>query len=291
MIAPEQYLVTARSADLDAADVTWIDFVSNKWPAPAAGQTVRVVRDVPGEEPIDGDFMIWRMDAPVPAIRPLQLNPPYLKDTHHGDDQRRIEASRSGDAQTHGREGWSAGAADGDSSAEPPRQPVAAPSGCSLGAEEEGRHFGMTGRPQILPNSPAHDGRQRWRCLTRKVVTPWAPFYASVDFDHEANPVRVQISQPGKIMGAEFGAAIDAISDACTLALQKGGGYVGSVHKSERGDDVPIEIIAVTARSVDGWVNHVAIDWMQRRADLSIQDMLRQIEGAISGLIQEARAT
>jgi hypothetical protein len=79
MAASEEYLVTARSADLDSADVIWIDFVSNVTPRPAPGRIVRVVRDVPGEEPIDGDFMIWRLDAPVPEVRPLQLQTPYLK--------------------------------------------------------------------------------------------------------------------------------------------------------------------------------------------------------------------
>lgn len=148
----------------------------------------------------------------------------------------------------------------------------------------------MTGRATILPDSPAHEGRQRFHALRRKVETPWAPFYPHVDFDHEAKPVAISISQPGKIMGAEFGAAIDAISDACTEALQKGAGYVGTEHLTERGETISIDIITVADKAVDGRVTHIAIDWMQRRSDLSIQDMLRQIEGAITGLIQEARA-
>lgn len=142
----------------------------------------------------------------------------------------------------------------------------------------------MTGRTPIHPDSPAHDGRQRWRCLTRKVVTAWAPFYVSVDFDHEANPVRVHVSQPGKKMGTEFGDVIDAIGEACTEALTEDNAssgpisakfYVKVEHRTDLNADLP---------------TNLRINWRGRTKDLSIQDMLRQIEGAITGLIQEARA-
>lgn len=132
----------------------------------------------------------------------------------------------------------------------------------------------MTGRAQIQPDTPAHDGRQRWRCLTRKVVTAWAPFYANVDFDHEGNPVRVHISQPGKKMGTDFGDVIDAIGEAVTEALrsQTGRGTSG------------------VADAYFGATEFIRINWAGREADLTIQDMLRQLEGAITGLIAEAKA-
>ena len=138
----------------------------------------------------------------------------------------------------------------------------------------------MTGRPQILPNSPAHDGRQHWRCLTRKVVTAWAPFYASVDFDHEANPVRVHISQPGKKMGTEFGDVIDAIGEAATHVV-RGYGLWSFV------PPIMVERAGLGSKPIEG----VTLQWSGREGDLAVQDMLRHIEGAISGLIQEARAT
>jgi hypothetical protein len=61
--ASEEYLVTARRIDFETGEVTWIEFTSDTIPRPAPGQTVRVVSNAPGEEPIEGDFLVWRLDA------------------------------------------------------------------------------------------------------------------------------------------------------------------------------------------------------------------------------------
>jgi hypothetical protein len=127
-------------------------------------------------------------------------------------------------------------------------------------------------RETILPDSPAHPGRERFHHLTRKVVTAWAPFYVAVDFDHEAKPVKVFISQPGKLMDTDFGDVIDAIGEAVTAALAAGSANVG-----------PIDAY----KTLTGGLKIV---WIGRENDLQVQDLLRSLEGAITGLIAEARA-
>lgn len=138
-------------------------------------------------------------------------------------------------------------------------------------------------REAIRPDSPAHQGRTRYRCLTRKVVTAWAPFYVAVDFDHQAEPVRVHVSQPGKHMGTEFGAAIDAMGEAVTEALEHGRGRAAPITAS-------FGVTIVNDRPVDEQDPPVELRliWAGRKHDLQIQDMLRAIEGAITGLIAEA---
>lgn len=128
-------------------------------------------------------------------------------------------------------------------------------------------------RETILTDSPAHEGRARHHCLTRKVVTAWAPFYVAVDFDHQADPVKVHISQPGKKMGTEFGDVIDAIGEAATKALH---------HQLNAATSPPIMALLYHDTGFE-------FIWEGREQDVQVQDMLRTIAGAIMGLISEAR--